>query len=48
MMMMTMLGHECEREMVWGGSLGGRRSKGKDTEGRRGWKYAMYVHMKTA
>jgi hypothetical protein len=30
-----------------GGSAGWGKGKGKDTERQRGWKYAMYIHMKT-
>jgi hypothetical protein len=51
MMVRTVSGHEC----IWGFSEGRNSGRGrdqgkegKDTEGRRGWKYTTYTHMKTA
>jgi hypothetical protein len=31
-----------------GGSLGTVEREEKNTEGQKGWKYAKYIHMKTA
>jgi hypothetical protein len=51
MMVRTISGHEC----IWGFSEGRNSGRGrdqgkegKDTVGRRGWKYTTYTHMKTA
>jgi hypothetical protein len=43
---MTLIGHECEKEIVLGGIIGRRQGKGKDIEGRRGLKYATCICLK--